>query len=141
MSRLTVYNQFKSKDGLLNALAAEALAVGAPQLAESKPGSPLEQLEQVLEATCARWASDPALFRRLPAIQSATDVDEAAYRHIAERLADADQLRAGCSIKEAEDVIALLTSFPAFDHLHKDGRRSTAAVTGILTRLAAAILA
>jgi hypothetical protein len=62
-------------------------------------------------------------------------------RRLAERLAAADELRAGCSIKEAEDVIALLKSFPTFDGLHQDGRRSAGAVAGILMRLATAILA
>lgn len=64
-----------------------------------------------------------------------------AARHIAERLAATDRVRPGCSIKEAEDVIAALSSFAVFDRLHKDGRRSPAAVADILLRLAAAILA
>ena len=62
-------------------------------------------------------------------------------RALAERLAASGQLRPGCSLKEAEDVIGALTSFPVFDRLHKDGRRSSAAVGEILLRLAAAILA
>jgi hypothetical protein len=62
-------------------------------------------------------------------------------RDLAERLAGADQLRPGCSIKEAEDVIGALTSFEVFDRLHRDGRRTTAAVREILWRLAAGILA
>jgi hypothetical protein len=51
-----------------------------------------------------------------------------------------DELRPGCSIKEAEDVIAALTSFEIFDRLYKDGRRSPAAVAEILARLASGIL-
>jgi hypothetical protein len=35
----------------------------------------------------------------------------------------------------------VLTSFPVFDRLHKNGRRSPAAVAEILMSLAAAILA
>ena len=62
-------------------------------------------------------------------------------RRIAERLAAADALRPGCSVREAEDVIAILGSFPVFDRLHKDGRRSSAAVTEVLMRLASGILA
>src|SRR5216683_3350668 len=61
-------------------------------------------------------------------------------RAVAERLASADQLRPGCSLKEAEDVIGALTSFEVFDRLHLDGRRSSAAVADILMRLAGAIL-
>ena len=44
------------------------------------------------------------------------------------------------ALKEAEDVIAVLTSFAAFDRLHQDGRRSTAAVIEILMRMAGSIL-
>jgi hypothetical protein len=62
-------------------------------------------------------------------------------RQLAERLAANDELRPGCSIKEAEDVIAALTSFAFFDRLYKDGRRSPAVVAEILARLASGILA
>ena len=61
-------------------------------------------------------------------------------RALAERLAGADLLRPGCSLKEAEDVIGAITSFPVFDRLHKDGRRSQAAVVEILVRLASTIM-
>jgi hypothetical protein len=64
-----------------------------------------------------------------------------ADRALAERLAAADQLRPGCSLKEAEDVIGTLTSFATFDRLYKDGRRSASAVAEILMRLVSAILA
>jgi hypothetical protein len=87
------------------------------------------------------WASDPALFRGLPGPLRAELEAAAEDRVLAERLAASGQLRPGCSLKEAEDVIGALTSFPVFDRLHKDGRRSSAAVAEILLRLAAAILA
>ena len=121
VSRLTVYHHFNSKQGLLDALAAEAHGVGGR--ADPAP------------------ASDPALFLWPPAIAPSTGGDGSGGGILAERLAAADELRAGCSIKEAEDVIALLTSFASFDRLHQDGRRSAAMVAGILMRLAAAILA
>jgi hypothetical protein len=79
------------------------------------------------------------LFRGLPSsVEIEAPNDD---RALAERLSSSDQLRPGCSIKEAEDVIGALTSFPVFDRLYKDGRRSPAAVTDILMRLAAGILA
>jgi hypothetical protein len=61
-------------------------------------------------------------------------------RLLAERLAAADQLRPGCSLTEAEDVIASVSSFAVFDRLHKDGRRSRPAVVEILMRLVSTIL-
>jgi AcrR family transcriptional regulator len=141
VSRLTVYHHFNSKDGLLDALAAEAHRAGGREDRAPDSGNPRQDLERALGAACARWASDPSLFRRLPPIAGGGGGDPSEGRILAERLAAADELRAGCSIKEAEDVITLLTSFATFDRLHLDGRRSAATVAGILMRLAAAILA
>ncbi|HEV2035090.1 MAG TPA: TetR/AcrR family transcriptional regulator [Candidatus Dormibacteraeota bacterium] len=138
VSRLTVYNRFGSKGGLLTALAGEARRGVVKPLAPDI-GDPRGLLRQRIAESCALWASDPALFRRLPeepAVENEPGVDRA----LAERLAASDQLRPGCSLKEAEDVIGALTSFPTFDRLHKDGRRSPSAVAEILMRLAAAIL-
>ena len=140
VSRLTVYHHFNSKEGLLDALAAEAQRAGGGPDRAPASGNPRQDLERALGAACAGWASDPSLFRRLPPIAGGGG-DASEGRRLAERLAAADELRAGCSIKEAEDVIALLTSFATFDRLHQDGRRSAATVAGILMRLAAAILA
>jgi AcrR family transcriptional regulator len=141
VSRLSVYHHFTSKDGLFGALSAEARDPGDQAGRAADSGDPRVELERLLGTACARWASDPLLFRRLPAVASSEDREVSDSRRLAERLAVADQLRAGCSIKEAEDVIGLLTSFSTFDRLHKDGRRSAPLVAGILMRLAAAILA
>jgi AcrR family transcriptional regulator len=139
VSRLTVYNRFGSKAGLLTAIA---LAARGGQTAEPGAGGEdsRELLRRRIAEACGRWASDPALFRRLPAAAARDAGSEHADRVLAERLAGADELRAGCSLKEAEDVIGVLTSFPAFDRLHMDGRRSTRAVAEILMRLAEAVL-
>jgi AcrR family transcriptional regulator len=141
VSRLTVYKQFGSKAGLLDAVVAAAAGGGHPSPASSTaPLGTRDELERRFAAACKLWTSDPALFRRLPEVthRGGEANDD---RLLAERLAAADQLRPGCSIKEAEDVIGVLGSFPTFDRLHKDGRRSTTAITQILMRLAAAILA
>ena len=138
VSRITVYNRFGSKGGLLRELAE-----GARIEATGEPGrhaaDPRERLQQRIASSCSRWSADPALFRHLDAgghFETASAED----RTLAEDLAAADQLRPGCSLKEAEDVIGALASFAVFDRLHKDGRRTTAAVTDILMRLAAGIL-
>jgi len=123
VSRLSVYHHFGSRAGVLDALADEARL----------PATAGGDLRAFLSAAVAHWARDPALYRRLP--------DAVVPTHeLASLLAAEDRLRPGCSIKEAEDVIAVLTSFPAFDRLYQDARRSTAAVTEILTRMAASIL-
>jgi AcrR family transcriptional regulator len=134
VSRITVYNRFGSKAGLLRALARPA----APRPAAGADLDPGEALHRHLAETCARWSLDPALHRNLPPMQGSGETEQ--ERGLAERLAAGDRLRPGCSIKEAEDVIATLCSFAVFDRLYKDGRRSPGAVSEILLRLASAIL-
>ena len=145
VSRITVYNQFGSKAGLLRALAAEAGRPPAGAAPGEAAADPLEDLKLRIERACAGWAADPRLHRQLEgralgaagvASRKSSDDDHA----LAERLAAHDRLRPGCSIKEAEDVISILTSFPAFDRLHKEGRRSTPAVAEILLRMASGCL-
>src|SRR2546428_4155795 len=139
VSRLTIYNRFGSRSGLLRAAAGQPHWRAVPP-ATNGAKNPREKLRDRVAAACAMWASDPALFRALPAVTSSGDPAALKDRALAERLAAADQLRPGCSLKEAEDVIGALTSFGVFDRLHQDGRRSPASVADILMRLAAAIL-
>jgi len=138
VSRITVYNQFGSKAGLLQELAAEVHsrpAAQAPALSD-----PIDELRKRIADSCSIWASDAALFRRLPRVGSFELASPHDDKALAERLSAADLLRPGCSLKEAEDVIAAITSFTVFDRLHKDGRRSQGAVVEILMRLASTIL-
>ena len=132
VSRLTVYQRFGSRAGLLEALRPPARPAPDPE------GDPREALRRHLVEACAGWAANAGLHRHLPAsTPSETDVE----RRLAEQLLAADALRPGCSLREAEDVIAALGSFAVFDRLHHGGRRSPAAVADILMRLAQGILA
>ena len=139
VSRITVYNQFGSKARLLEALTADARPTDARSAAEHGPDA-LARLKSRISQACAIWAADPALYRQLQGHGSWGE-DSGVDRTLAEALAAGDRLRPGCSIKEAEDVIGILTSFQAFDRLHKDGRRSPSAVTEVLTRMASGVLA
>jgi AcrR family transcriptional regulator len=139
VSRLTIYNRFGSRSGLLRAVAGEAQR-RTPPTQPNGAGDPRAALHDRLAAACATWAADPALFRALPAAANTGESAALKDRALAERLAAADQLRPGCSLKEAEDVIGALVSFTVFDRLHQDGRRSPSAVAEILMRLAGAIL-
>ena len=127
VSRLSVYHHFGSRAGVLAAVAEAAQASGR---------SDATDLRSFIASAVAHWATDPSLFRTLPD----TPATDERPRELATRLAAEDRLRPGCSIKEAEDVIALLSSFAAFDRLHQDGRRSSAAVTETLMRMAGSIL-
>jgi hypothetical protein len=123
-------------------VAGEAHGRSLPPSGNGANGAqdPREQLRDRIMSACVTWASDPALFRALPTVTSAGSQADQKDRALAERLAAADQLRPGCSLKEAEDVIGALAAFAVFDRLHQDGRRSPAAVADILMRLAGAIL-
>jgi len=133
VSRITVYNRFASRAGVLGALVPPK-AVPAPRVED-----PYDALRVFLHAATAGWSANPALYRHLPAVQDPTQPDE--VRGLAERLAASDALRPGCSLREAEDVIAALSSFVMFDRLHRDGRRPASAVADVLMRLASGILA
>jgi AcrR family transcriptional regulator len=140
VSRLTIYDRFGSRAGLLQAILEEVGRV-APQQGVPETGDARTRLRQRITGSCMRWATDPSLFRRLPEVGLVVIEPPDADRALAEQLAAADQLRPGCSLKEAQDVIGMLTSFATFERLHKDGRRSPTAVAEILMRLAVAILA
>lgn len=133
VSRVTVYNRFGSRGHLVEALAPPM----TPSQETTDEIEPREALRRLLSDTSSRWAADPSLFRNLTGMDFG---DTERDRRVAERLAQADQLRPGCSIKEAEDVIGALASFSIFDRLHRDGRRSPASVSEILIRLASSIL-
>jgi AcrR family transcriptional regulator len=134
VSRLSVYHHFGSHSGLLEAVAAHSRRrpLGGPG------ASAVEQLRAQIREASEHWARDPALFRRLPGATEPGSPDQ--DRGLAQRLASEDRLRPGCSLKEAEDVIGLLTAFPTFDRLHQGGRRSVAAVVEILVRMAGAVV-
>jgi AcrR family transcriptional regulator len=140
VSRITVYNQFGSKARLLEALSAD-LGPGVPAApADRAADHPGDELRRRIEQACAAWAADPVLHRQLLGRQSDPEQSDSDHA-LAESLARHDQLRPGCSIKEAEDVIGILTSFPVFDRLHKGGRRSPSAVAEILLRMASGFMA
>jgi AcrR family transcriptional regulator len=140
VSRITVYNQFGSKAGLLEALAVEAARPPGAAKPPITGANPTDDLKRRIAEACTAWAADPSLYRQLQGRAPLHDDGSHLDRDLAERLAAADRLRPGCSIREAEDVIGILTSFPVFDRLHKSGRRSPAVVAEVLVRLASAVM-
>ena len=136
VSRITVYNQFGSKERLLEALAA-GMGPRSGDSAVAETGSdPRDELRRRIEHACTAWAADPSLYRRLEAHHRGKSEESDRDRALAERFAAHDQLRPGCSVKEAEDVIGILMSFSVFDRLHKDKRRTPSSVAEILMRMA-----
>jgi len=139
VSRITIYNQFGSKARLLEALSADLRPDFRPVPAEAG-ADPAAELKRRIEQACGAWAADPVLHQRLANHRGEAQQSEADHA-LAERLAAHDRLRPGCSIREAADVIGIVTSFPAFDRLHGNGRRSPSAVAEILLRMASGVMA
>lgn len=135
VSRITVYNHFGSRSGLLGALTSQT---SSPPSELGPDADARAQLQRRISTACSTWALHASLLRHLP--RRVHEEESGLNRQLAERLAASDELRPGCSIKEAEDVIAALTSFDMFDRLYKDGRRSPAAVAEIIARLASGLL-
>src|SRR5258707_9605230 len=67
VSRITVYNRFGSKAGLLRELAETARAERTSR-SDPQAGEPRERLKQRIAESCSMWSTDPALFRRLEGV-------------------------------------------------------------------------
>jgi AcrR family transcriptional regulator len=152
VARMTVYYQFGSKRGLLEALFDSlALRGGICQLgaAFGRP-EPLDALEEFIATFCRFWASDRLVLRRLRAL-AALDPDfeqgvraregrrQEGVRALVRRLAEAHGRPARGSVDEAADLLLALTSFETFDALAV-GRRGPAEVARLVYRLARAAL-
>ncbi len=152
VARMTVYYQFQSKQGVLEAVFDDLANRGLmphlrPVFHEPDPERALDGL---IAAFAAFWDSDRIVIRRARAL-AALDAE------IAESLRARDELRRGHLRKilgrmegqqrsapantqtSALDILHMLTSFETFDALLKDGR-SLADTTRIVRQLAAAAL-
>jgi AcrR family transcriptional regulator len=148
VARMTVYYQFKSKRGVLEALFDDLANRGLmPHLrpAFGEP-DPARALELVIAAFTAFWESDRIVLRRARAL-AALDPE------VAESVRERDEMRRGHlrrilerlvppskGLQEAIDVLHMLTSFETYDQLLVEGRSRDEA-TRIIRRLAAAQLA
>ena len=149
VARMTVYNQFGSKKGLVEALSddlAERGGIGRLPEAFTAPDAGAG-LRVFIEVFTGFWASDTAVIRRLRAHtvldpelnRTARDprrryaLEQLLRRHAAEtgRPAPADR-------EAAVDLLLGLTSFETYEALAWN--RSPEAVTGILTYAAGRLL-
>ena len=154
VARMTVYYQFESKRGLLEALS-DMLAtnglVGPLRDAFTRP-DPVEQLDGLVNAFCGFWASDRVVIRRLRSLaaldheigQSVQARDRRRrdiLRTICDRLAAAGRAP---SAGEAEiDLLHTLTSFEVYDMLAgaSRGETETAHLVARLVRREAGVTA
>jgi AcrR family transcriptional regulator len=152
VARMTVYNQFGSKRGLLEALfddlAARSL-VARLMPAFARP-EPREALDELIAAFGGFWQSERIVIRRIRAL-SAMDMDfeetvkarderrREGLRTILGRLAEKYNQPSPGTKDEVTDVLHTLTSFETFDNL-AGTTRGPEEVVPLVCRLAHAVL-
>ncbi|HEY9428854.1 MAG TPA: helix-turn-helix domain-containing protein [Gemmatimonadaceae bacterium] len=138
VSRMTVYYQFGSKQELLEALFDQlAERGGMDRLAEEmKREDPLDSLAGLVAVFCGFWASDRVALRRLrswgglrpaAAAADADAIERDAWRRraletVARRIAQRYGKPARRDVKNAVDLLQVLTSFESYDVLARGGR-------------------
>jgi AcrR family transcriptional regulator len=152
VSRLTIYYQFSSRAGLLEALYDHLAGRGnMHRMAEAfQEKNPSVALDKMVATFVGFWASDPVVMRRLRAM---ADLDPEIGHGIQARDARRPQIvleilrraKPGktkqLSLKQrvAADVLAMLTSFEAYDALSRAGH-SEEQIVSTLTRLARCVI-
>lgn len=140
VTRVTIYRQFGSKLGLLDAVAEDLADRSAivPRTAEAlRTPKATAALNALIHALCQFWETDPDLLRRLVTlhavdpnaqhlIQQREDWRYQQIAHVVTRLATEDRVRAPFTVQTATAVIGALTSFPACDDIaHRTGTKLT----------------
>jgi AcrR family transcriptional regulator len=152
VARMTVYNQFGSKMGILEALFDDLAARGLVARLRAAFGrpEPREALEELIAAFGHFWHSYRIVIRRIRCLAAIdADFEEAvrarderrreALRTILGRLAEkCDQLSPGAR-DEVTDILHTLTSFETFDNL-AGTTRSPEEVVPLVCRLTHAVL-
>jgi AcrR family transcriptional regulator len=147
VSRLTIYYQFSSRAGLLEALFDHLAERGnMRRMAEvfHEP-DPAVALEKMVRTFVSFWASDPVALRRLRAM-SALDPEiargirsrDARRPHIAREIlkrSAGKTKQSAAAIRIAADALGMLTSFESYDALARAGQ-SEEEIVSTLTRLA-----
>jgi AcrR family transcriptional regulator len=152
VARMTVYNQFGSKIGLLEALFDDLAARGLVNRLRAAFGQPepRQALAALIAAFGGFWDSDRVVIRRIRGLASIDpDFEQAvrqrdgwrreALRAVVGRLVPAHDKPSPGSEDEVIDVLHTLTSFETFDNL-AGAARSPQDVVPLVCRLADAIL-
>ena len=155
VARATVYYQFESKSGLLDAVVASIIQrVGIERAVRARehPDAALG-IRIFVQEVASFNSSEDVLLRNLyglAAIDPETSrvleqyegLRKDALAWMVKRLADQGQLRRGVSQKHAVDMLWMLTSFRSFDQLYTRSGISVRAASMLLSDLAAcAVLA
>ena len=152
VARATVYYQFGSKVGLLEAVAADAERRAGIDRFERLAAKTGEAALRMLCVEHARfWAAEEAVFRVFIGLAGIDpDIRTVVRRHDASRRQDLRQLvqriradgalGARWTVPLAADVLWFVTSFEAFDHLHSRSGLSVERTGLLLETMASVIL-
>ncbi|MGD9895114.1 MAG: TetR/AcrR family transcriptional regulator [Dehalococcoidia bacterium] len=150
----TVYYQFGSKPGLLDAVLAAVLD-GRDGEAGSIGTDTFDDLDQVVvvavRRVCRGWVEEASLLRSLlalgsvdpalrPVIEKHDEARRAVLRRVAAQLAERKALAPGYDERRAADVLSMLTGFSNFDHLVTRGGFSEAEAVASIAGLARALI-
>jgi AcrR family transcriptional regulator len=153
VSRLTLYYQFKSRPGLLEALYDYLAIRGnmrrmAEVFHEADPSGALDKLVSIFGGF---WASDPVVIRRLRGMATLdAEIDQGIRARDARRQQAARDIirRTVVGVKKklsteqqnlTVDVLSMLTSFESYDALARAGH-TQGAILATLTRMARAAI-
>jgi AcrR family transcriptional regulator len=152
VARMTVYHQFGSKAGLLEALMDDLAARGQMDrlAAAFHQPEPLEALDAFVAAFGRFWSTDRLAVRRLRGLAALDPEIEQALRArdewrrrglgvLLQRLAETYGGPSSEAIDEASDLLFTLTSFETFDTLAGPTRTPKAVIPPV-QRLARAVL-
>ena len=149
VSRLTIYYQFNSRPGLLEALYDHLAIRGNMQrmAAVFHEPDPFVALQNLVRTFVGFWSSDPVVIRRLRGmaaldaeIAEGIRVRDARRQHAAREILRRISLGRKKKLSTAQrnfaaDVFSMLTSFESYDALARAGH-SEAQIIAMVTRLA-----
>ena len=153
VSRLTIYYQFKSRPGLLEALYDHlAIRGNMRRMAEVfHEADPSVALEKLVLTFVGFWSSDPVVIRRLRGMATLdAEIDQgirardARRQHAAREIIRRTVLEGKQKLSTEQrnltaDVLSMLTSFESYDALARAGH-TQGAILATLTRMARAAI-
>ena len=146
VARSTVYASFGTRSGLFEAVGRELVARGNYEqlLAAKHEPDARDHLRTGLRAASEMIAANRDIFIALrsmaqlderavgPAARRMDEERAAGMRRLAGRLAEQGVLRKGLSVKDAENILWVLTSIESFDALHTGRGMSTNRAVAVL---------
>jgi AcrR family transcriptional regulator len=154
VARATVYHQFGSKRGLLEALVQDVQRrAGIDDLATyfTSDAPTAEMIRAVIPRHCAYWAAERDLFRLFsgwaaadPELRAVVERQEERWREgvaeVARRLSREGALQTGVGVKRATSVLNMLLGFETFDRLNGAGGLSVRATGETIVLLAGTVV-